>query len=173
MSRKTAFLVIGVIAVGCVCLLASAVIALRGATLLGPAPAAVAAMAVILVIAWGWPRQMGAPARLSLSVTLAAVGLVAVLLMLLWPPIEDGRSGAWTLFEPLAVALALFGTSPLLRLAGWLACAGGLIFCLALAMIGLLSLPAMGAVAPVGGVMMIAGWALILVAAFRSHPAEA
>lgn len=73
----------------------------------------------------------------------------------------------------LAVALALFGTSPLLRLAGWLACAGGLIFCLALAMIGLLSLPAMGAVAPVGGVMMIAGWTLILVAAFRSHPAEA
>ena len=85
---------------------AVAALVLGGATLLGPAPAAVAAMAVILVIAWGWPRQMGAPARLSLSVTLAAVGLVAVLLMLLWPPIEDGRSGAWTLFEPLAVALA-------------------------------------------------------------------
>ncbi len=72
----------------------------------------------------------------------------------------------------LAVALALFGSSRRLRLAGWLASAGGLVFCVALAMIGLLSLPVMGAVAPVGGAMMIAGWLLILFAAFQSNLAK-
>ena len=61
----------------------------------------------------------------------------------------------------------------MLSLAGWLASTGGLIFCLALAMIGLLSLPVMGAVAPVGGALMIAGWVLILFAAFQSNLAKA
>ena len=59
------------------------------------------------------------------------------------------------------------------RIAGWLAGGGGLIFCLALAMIGLLSLPIMGAVAPVGGALMIAGWALLIFAAFQSNLAKA
>ena len=70
----------------------------------------------------------------------------------------------------LAAALALFGPSRLLSLAGWLASTGGLIFCLALAMIGLLSLPAMGAIAPIGGVMMIAAWCLIVAAALKPSP---
>lgn len=74
----------------------------------------------------------------------------------------------------LAVALALWsGGGRLARLAGWLAGAGGLIFCLALAMIGLLSLPAMGAVAPIGGIMMIAAWCLVVVAALKSAPNNA
>jgi uncharacterized membrane protein YgdD (TMEM256/DUF423 family) len=73
----------------------------------------------------------------------------------------------------LAAALALFGPSRLLSLAGWLASTGGLIFCLALAMIGLLSLPVMGAVAPIGGALMIAGWVLIFFAAFQSNLAKA
>lgn len=73
----------------------------------------------------------------------------------------------------LAAALALFDASRLLSLAGWLASTGGLIFCLALAMIGLLSLPVMGAVAPVGGALMIAGWALLIFAAFQSNPPKA
>ncbi|MGE7197889.1 DUF423 domain-containing protein [Brevundimonas naejangsanensis] len=74
----------------------------------------------------------------------------------------------------LAVALALWsGGGRLARLAGWLAAAGGLIFCLALAMIGLLSLPVMGAVAPIGGVMMIAAWCLVVVAALKSAPNNA
>ena len=74
----------------------------------------------------------------------------------------------------LAVALALWsGGGRLARLAGWLAAAGGLIFCLALAMIGLLSLPVMGAVAPIGGVMMIAAWCLVVAAALKSAPNNA
>ena len=52
--------------------------------------------------------------------------------------------------------------------AGWLASVGGLIFCLALAFLGLLSLPVLGAVAPIGGVLMIAGWLVLAFAAFRS-----
>lgn len=74
----------------------------------------------------------------------------------------------------LAVALALWsGGGRLARLAGWLASIGGLIFCLALAMIGLLSLPVMGAVAPIGGVMMIAAWCLVIVAALKAAPNNA
>ncbi|MBK1969051.1 DUF423 domain-containing protein [Brevundimonas sp. 3P9-tot-E] len=71
----------------------------------------------------------------------------------------------------LAVALALWNSGGrLARLAGWLASGGGLVFCLALAMIGLLSLPAMGAIAPIGGVMMIAAWCLIVAAALKPSP---
>lgn len=73
----------------------------------------------------------------------------------------------------LAVTLALFGAGRLFRLAGWLAASGGLIFCLSLSMIGLLALPVMGAVAPVGGVLMIAGWALLVFAALSSKSAIA
>lgn len=52
-------------------------------------------------------------------------------------------------------------------LAGWAASAGGLIFCLALTLLGLLSLPVLGAVAPIGGVLMILGWLGIALAALR------
>lgn len=53
-------------------------------------------------------------------------------------------------------------------LAGWLAALGGLVFCLALSAIALLSLTVMGAIAPIGGALMIAAWILLLYAALRS-----
>lgn len=69
----------------------------------------------------------------------------------------------------LAVVCAVWpNRDRLISVAGWLASAGGLIFALALWLIALLSLPAMGAVAPIGGVLMIAAWLLLAVAAFRS-----
>lgn len=52
-------------------------------------------------------------------------------------------------------------------LAGWLGSAGGLVFCLALTFLGVLSLPALGAVAPIGGLLMIAGWIVLAFAALR------
>ena len=61
----------------------------------------------------------------------------------------------------------------LVTIAGWLAAAGGLIFCLALSAIALLSLPVMGAVAPVGGVLMISAWLLLAVTALRSQTVTA
>ena len=69
----------------------------------------------------------------------------------------------------LAVVCAVWpNRDRLIGVAGWLASVGGLIFALALWLIALLSLPAMGAVAPIGGVLMIAAWLLLAVAAFRS-----
>lgn len=53
--------------------------------------------------------------------------------------------------------------------AGWLAAAGGLVFCLALSGIALLGLPALGAVAPVGGIMMITAWLLLTFASLRTQ----
>lgn len=68
----------------------------------------------------------------------------------------------------LAVACALWPDRPALaNLAGWLAASGGLVFCLALSLIGWLNLSAMGMVAPVGGVLMIAAWLLLAFAALR------
>ena len=61
------------------------------------------------------------------------------------------------------------GRSRLIAVAGWLAGVGGLVFGLALASIGLLQLPIMGMVAPIGGAAMIAGWLTLAFAAFRSH----
>jgi uncharacterized membrane protein YgdD (TMEM256/DUF423 family) len=58
-------------------------------------------------------------------------------------------------------------------LAGWLASVGGLVFCLALTFLGLLSLPALGAVAPIGGVLMIAGWVVLAFAALQSSSVNA
>lgn len=57
----------------------------------------------------------------------------------------------------------------LVILAGWLAATGGLVFCLALSAIALLNLTWMGAVAPIGGAMMISAWILLLVTALRSQ----
>lgn len=68
----------------------------------------------------------------------------------------------------LAVACAVWGRR-MAVLAGWLASTGGLVFGLALSAIALLSLPALGAVAPVGGALMIAGWVVLLMAAARSR----
>lgn len=62
---------------------------------------------------------------------------------------------------------------PLVALAGWLAALGGLVFCLALSAIALLNLRAMGAVAPIGGVLMIAAWLLLFLAALRSQSTPA
>ncbi|MCA3699255.1 MAG: DUF423 domain-containing protein [Brevundimonas sp.] len=74
----------------------------------------------------------------------------------------------------LGLTCALWPGAPrLARTAGWLGTAGGLIFSLALTIIGLASLPAFGAVAPVGGVLMIAAWLFVALAAFRSSPSDA
>lgn len=70
----------------------------------------------------------------------------------------------------LAVVCALWpARTKLVSVAGWLAVSGGLIFALALSSIGLLGLRVMGAVAPIGGLLMIVAWLLLFVAALRSH----
>ncbi|CAN5434857.1 DUF423 domain-containing protein [soil metagenome] len=61
--------------------------------------------------------------------------------------------------------------SRLTDLAGWLATVGGLIFCLALVFVS--REPVFGAIAPIGGVLMIAAWLLLGIAAFRNPPSRA
>lgn len=74
----------------------------------------------------------------------------------------------------LALVCAVWpGRGRLIVTAGWLAGCGGLVFALALSGIALLSLPAMGAVAPIGGVLMITAWLLLAVAALRSQSTPA
>lgn len=74
----------------------------------------------------------------------------------------------------LALVCAVWPTpSRLVTIAGWLAAAGGLMFCLALSAIALLGLPVMGAVAPIGGVLMISAWLLLAVTALRSQTVTA
>lgn len=74
----------------------------------------------------------------------------------------------------LAVVCAIWpGQSSLVSLAGWLAALGGLVFCLSLSLIALLSLGAMGIVAPVGGLLMIAAWLSLAFAAVRTSTASA
>ena len=74
----------------------------------------------------------------------------------------------------LALVCAVWpGRGRLIVLAGWLAAVGGLVFCLALSAIALLGLTEMGAIAPIGGVLMIAAWLLLLIAALRSQSTPA
>lgn len=69
----------------------------------------------------------------------------------------------------LALVCALWPVrNRLIALAGWLAASGGLVFAGALATIGLLDIRAMGAIAPVGGLLMIAAWLVIVLAVVRS-----
>ena len=69
-----------------------------------------------------------------------------------------------------ALACAVWtGGGRIARVAGWLGAAGGLVFSLSLAFIALLSLRAMGAVAPIGGMLMIAGWLCLAFAAFQGR----
>lgn len=74
----------------------------------------------------------------------------------------------------LALVCAVWPVRPrLVVIAGWLAATGGLVFALALSAIALLSLTAMGAVAPIGGVLMVAAWLLLAVAALRPQDTAA
>lgn len=67
-----------------------------------------------------------------------------------------------------ALACALWPDGgKLARIAGWLGSGGGLIFSLSLAALGVLNMPILGAITPIGGVLMIAGWLCVLFAAFR------
>jgi uncharacterized membrane protein YgdD (TMEM256/DUF423 family) len=68
----------------------------------------------------------------------------------------------------LALACAAWpGRTRLVGIAGGLAILGGWIFCLSLALIGWTSTPAFGAVAPIGGVLMIGAWLLLALAALQ------
>lgn len=70
----------------------------------------------------------------------------------------------------LAVAIALWsGSNRLAHTSGWVALGGGLIFCFALTLLALTGIRIMGAVAPIGGSLMILGWILLAISAVRGN----
>lgn len=74
----------------------------------------------------------------------------------------------------LAIACAAWpNRERLIDVAGWLGVVGGLVFALALWLMALLSLPVMGAVAPIGGALMITAWLLLAFTSFRSRAVSA
>lgn len=70
------------------------------------------------------------------------------------------------------VAAALARHSAAIRWAGWLAVVGGAVFALSLTLVGMAGLSLMGAVAPIGGLLMIAAWLLFAFGAFRIRPSD-
>ncbi|MDQ8028542.1 MAG: DUF423 domain-containing protein [Brevundimonas sp.] len=69
----------------------------------------------------------------------------------------------------LGLACALWPARPrMIVIAGWLATIGGLIFSVSLMGLGLLSIRAFGPITPIGGVLMIVAWLLLVVAALRT-----
>ena len=68
------------------------------------------------------------------------------------------------------VAAVLAPRSATVRLAGWLAVVGGAVFALSLTLVGMAGLSVMGAVAPIGGLLMIAAWLLFAFGALRIRP---
>ena len=74
----------------------------------------------------------------------------------------------------LASACAMWAAGGTLgRLAGWLAAVGGLVFALSLYAVGLIGLGAAGAIAPVGGLLMIGGWLTLAAAGWRLRSIKA
>ena len=71
-----------------------------------------------------------------------------------------------------AVAAVLAQHSTPVRWAGWLAVVGGAVFALSLTLVGMAGLSIMGAVAPIGGLLMIAAWLVFAFGAFRMRPSE-
>ncbi len=68
------------------------------------------------------------------------------------------------------VAAALAPHSAALRQAGWLAVVGGAVFALSLTLVGMAGLRIMGAVAPFGGLLMVAAWLMFAFGVFRMRP---
>lgn len=70
------------------------------------------------------------------------------------------------------VAATLARHSAAIRWAGWLAVVGGAVFALALTLVGMAGLSIMGAVAPIGGLLMVAAWLLFAFGALRLRPSD-
>jgi uncharacterized membrane protein YgdD (TMEM256/DUF423 family) len=93
------------------------------------------------------------------------------------PQVKDWlRTGAQYQLVHAVAGLACFGLLRVMLsqagLAAWLFGLGGLIFGLSLYLMAVTGVRFLGAVTPVGGVLMIAGWAVLLWGAFAGLAAE-
>jgi uncharacterized membrane protein YgdD (TMEM256/DUF423 family) len=86
--------------------------------------------------------------------------------------IADPQAKAWIATGAtygLGHAVAALVVEPRSRAAAWAMTAGAFVFAGSLYLIALTGLRWLGMVAPVGGLLMIAGWALLLVAALKAR----
>ena len=83
------------------------------------------------------------------------------------------RTGAQYQLAHAAAGLGCFALLPLLprqaRIVGWLFGVGGMVFGLSLDLLAATGVRVWGAVTPIGGVLMIAGWAVLLWGALSAH----
>ncbi|MDZ4112440.1 MAG: DUF423 domain-containing protein [Brevundimonas sp.] len=70
------------------------------------------------------------------------------------------------------VAAAVAPRSSAIRWAGWLAVVGGAVFALSLTLVGMAGLSVMGAVAPIGGLLMVSAWLLFAFGVLRMRPSD-
>ena len=108
----------------------------------------------------------------ALSVALGAFGAHGLTDRVTPDRLETWRTGAsyglaHALAAVLAGTVAALRRSPAALWAGRLLLAGSVVFSGSLYALVLLDLPVLGAVAPVGGLTMIAGWATLAVAVWR------
>lgn len=120
----------------------------------------------------GWRLAAVAAGLGALSVALGAFGAHGLTDLVAPERLETWRTGAsYGLAHALAAVvaglLAALRPSAAALWAGRLLLGGAVVFSGSLYALVLLDLPALGAVAPVGGLAMIAGWAALAVAAWR------
>jgi uncharacterized membrane protein YgdD (TMEM256/DUF423 family) len=109
-------------------------------------------LGAICVLLGAFAAHGAGPQLKTLLTTGAHYGLIHSLLALLASPVAPhSRPVLWS---------------------GWLAVIGGAVFALSLALIGMAGMSAMGAVAPIGGLMMIAAWLLFAFGALRLRPSD-
>lgn len=104
---------------------------------------------------------LGAFGAHGLEATLAATGHAATF---------DTASQYHQIHALALLAVGLLGqrlSSGLIRAAGWLLLAGVLVFSGSLYVLAVFDLGIMGAVAPVGGALLIAGWGALALGAWR------
>ncbi len=113
-----------------------------------------------------------------LGVALGAFGAHGLKKRLAALPDGEQRSAWWQtgatyhLVHALAIGLAgaVAGAAPEGTIAGWLFLAGIVLFSGSLYLMTLTGKRALGAITPVGGVLMLAGWIAIATAALRMAP---
>ena len=89
------------------------------------------------------------------------------------PPVRDWlRTAAAYQLPHAAAALAVLALWPGRRTVAWLFAAGALVFGVSLDLLALTGARAWGAVTPIGGLLLLAGWAVLGWAALRGSSAS-
>lgn len=70
------------------------------------------------------------------------------------------------------LVISVIGSSQLVRVAGWCFVAGVGVFSSSLYLLVLLNVPWFGAITPIGGVVLLAGWAMLFLVAVKRNASQ-